>query len=48
MVNKELKDMKNKQLNNIVTEMKNALEGIKRRINEAEEWIMSWRIEWWK
>ena len=35
MVNKELKDMKNKQLNNIVTEMKNELEGIS-SISEVE------------
>ena len=28
-----------KQLKNIITEMKNILEGIKSRINEAKEWF---------
>ena len=37
--NKELEDLKNKQteMNNTITEMKNALEGINSRLNEAEE-----------
>ena len=36
-----LKELKNKQteMNNIITEMKNTLEGINSRISEAEEWI---------
>ena len=39
--NKHLEELKNKQaeMNNTVTEMKNTLEGINSRINEAEEWI---------
>ena len=39
MFNKELEDLKNKQreMNNTVTEMKNTLEGINSRINEAEQ-----------
>ena len=39
MFNKDLEDLKNKQMNNTITEMKNILEGIKSRINEAEELI---------
>ena len=35
--NKELEDLKNKQMNNTITEMKNKLEGIKGRRDEAEE-----------
>ena len=31
-----------------ITEMKNTLEGINSRINEAEKWIISWKTEWWK
>ena len=34
-------------MNNIITEMKNTLEGINSRINEAEEWISELK-EWWK
>ena len=36
---KELEELQNKQtvMNNIITEMKNTLEGINRRITEAEE-----------
>ena len=39
--NKELENVKNNQieLKNMVNEMKNTLEGINTRINEAEEWI---------
>ena len=49
MFNKELEDLKKKQtqMNNMITEMKNTLEGINSRINEAEE-QMSWKTEWWK
>ena len=35
--NKDLEDLKNKQMNNTITEMKNRLEGINSRITEAEE-----------
>ena len=35
--NKELEDLKKKQMNNKITEMKNTLECISNRINEAEE-----------
>ena len=38
MVNKELKDINNKQLNNIITEMKNKLEGISSK-NEIEKQV---------
>ena len=40
MFNKQLEDLKNKQTekNNTISEMKNTLEGINRRITEAEEW----------
>ena len=40
MFNKNLEELKNKQteMNNTITEMKNTLEGINRRIPEAEEW----------
>ena len=38
--NKNLEELKNKHTeNNIITEIKNTLEGINRRISEAEEWI---------
>ena len=39
MFNKELENLKNKQMNNKTTERKNTLEGINSRINEAEECI---------
>ena len=41
MFNKDLEELKNKQteMNNIIIEIKNTLEGIYRRISEAEEWI---------
>ena len=35
-------------LNNIVTEMKNALEGINSRITKAEEHVNDRKIEWCK
>ena len=35
-------------MNNTITEIKNILEGTNSRINEAEEWIVSWKIERWK
>ena len=39
MLNGELEDLKNKQteMNDTICEMKNTLEGINSRINEAEE-----------
>ena len=41
MFNGELEDLKNKQteMNDTISEMKNALEGINSRINKAEEQI---------
>ena len=38
-INKDLEELKNKhtQTNNTITEVKNTLEGINRRISEAEE-----------
>ena len=41
MFTKDLEELKNKQ-----AEMNNALEGIKNRLTEAEEWISN--LEWWK
>ena len=38
-INKDLEELKNKDTNNTITEMKNTLEGINSRISEAEEWI---------
>ena len=40
-VNKDLEELKNKyaKTNNIITEVKNTLEGINSRIAEAEGWI---------
>ena len=29
-------------MNNLITEMKNTLEGINSRITDAEEWISDW------
>ena len=36
-INKDLEEVKNKHTNNIITEIKNTLEGINSRISEAEE-----------
>ena len=38
-INKDLKELKNKhtETNNMITEIKNTLEGINSRISEAEE-----------
>ena len=40
-INKDLEELKNihTETNNIITEIKNTLEGISSRIAEAEEWI---------
>ena len=47
--NKALEELNSKQtvMNNTITEIKNTLEGINSRITEAEEWIVSWKTEWW-
>ena len=37
MFDEELEDLKNKQMNNTIAEMKNTLKRIDSRINEAEE-----------
>ena len=37
--NKNLEEIKNKQMNNTIIEIKNTLEGINSRMSEAEEWI---------
>ena len=39
MFNKDLVELKNKEMKNTITEMKNTLEGINNRMSEAEEWI---------
>ena len=36
-ITKDLEELKNKQTNNIITGIKNTLEGISSRISEAEE-----------
>ena len=38
-INKDLEELKNKQTEMAITEIKNILEGINSRICEAEEWI---------
>ena len=50
MFNKDIEELKNKQteMYNTITEMKNTLEGINRRITEAEEWISDREDRWWK
>ena len=45
MFNKDLEELKNKQMNNTISEMKNTLEGINNRITEAEERISELRSE---
>ena len=35
--NKDLEELKNKEINSTITEMKNKLEGINNRTTEAEE-----------
>ena len=50
-INKDLEELKNKhaETNNIITEIKNTIEGINSRIYEAD--ILSpvkWKIKWWK
>ena len=49
-INKDLEELKNKHTvkNNTITEIKNTLEGIKRRICETENESVSWKIKWWK
>ena len=39
-INKDWEELKNKYTNNIITEIKNTLEGINSIISEAEEWII--------
>ena len=48
-INKDLEKLKNKHVatNNTVTKMKNTLEGINRRISEADE-SPSWKAKWCK
>ena len=36
-INKDLEELKNKQTNNTITEIKNTLEGINSRLSETEE-----------
>ena len=47
-INKDLEELKNKHMNNTVTEIKNTLEGFNGRISEAEEGISELEIKWWK
>ena len=47
--NKDQEEIKEKtETKNTITEIKNTLEGINSRITEAQEWILSWMIQWWK
>ena len=39
MFNKDLEELKNREMNNTITEMKNTLEGINSRTTEAEEQV---------
>ena len=41
-INKKLEELKykNTETNNIITKIKNTLEGINRRISQPEEWII--------
>ena len=45
--NKELEELKSKQtmMSNTINEIKNSLEGINRRITEAEERKLTWKIK---
>ena len=47
-INKDLEELKNKhiEINSIITEIKNTLEGINSRISKAEERSVSWKIQW--
>ena len=47
-INKNLEELKNKHMNNTITEIKNTLEGFNGRISEAEEGISELEIKWWK
>ena len=38
-INKDLEELKNRHTNNTITQIKNTLEGINKRISEAEEWM---------
>jgi len=42
-INKELEELKNKDTNNTITEIKNTLEGVNSRISEVEKESVSWR-----
>ena len=42
-INKDLEELKNKQTNNTITEIKNTLEGINSRISGAEKRIRTGR-----
>ena len=46
-ITKDIKEIKNKQteMNNIITEMKNTLEGTNSRITEGEEWISEVEVQ---
>ena len=39
MFNKDLEELKNREMNNTITEMKHTLEGINSRTTEAEEQV---------
>ena len=47
-INKDLEELKNKHVNNTITEIKNTLEGINTRISEAEEQISELEDKRWK
>ena len=47
--NNDQEEIKKKtETKNTITEIKNTLEGINSRVTEAQAWILSWMIQWWK
>ena len=44
------RSLKNRKtnMNNMISEIKNTLEGINSWITEAEELFVGWKKEWWK
>ena len=46
-ITKDIEEIKNKQteMNSIITELKNTLEGTNSRISEADEWISNLEVK---
>ena len=47
-INKDLEELKTKNANNTITEIKNTLEGINSRILKQNNEPVSCKIKWWK